>query len=151
MKKLLAILLAVAMLVLCFAGCGAAGGEEKSDLKVGFIFLHDEQSTYDKNFMDAAKAACEAMNVDYAQRLRFLNPRTAMMQLLNLLRLTVVTSSSQTALVTNPSLSMLLRSILMYSSAMQPVLRLTLQALRTSTMLSLLSTRVVTSQVLQQV
>ena len=68
MKKLLAILLAVAMLVLCFAGCGAAGGEEKSDLKVGFIFLHDEQSTYDKNFMDAAKAACEAMNVDYAQK-----------------------------------------------------------------------------------
>ncbi len=28
-----------------------------ADLKVGFIFLHDENSTYDKNFMDAAKAA----------------------------------------------------------------------------------------------
>ncbi len=27
------------------------------DFKVGFIFLHDENSTYDKNFMDAAKAA----------------------------------------------------------------------------------------------
>ena len=71
MKKLLAILLAVAMLF-CFAGCGAkdtnSGADAKSDLKVGFIFLHDEQSTYDKNFMDAAKAACEQMNVEYAQK-----------------------------------------------------------------------------------
>ena len=29
-----------------------------SDFKVGFIFLHDENSTYDKNFLDAALAAC---------------------------------------------------------------------------------------------
>lgn len=29
-----------------------------SDFKVGFIFLHDEKSTYDLNFMNAAKAAC---------------------------------------------------------------------------------------------
>ena len=27
-----------------------------TDITVGFIFLHDENSTYDKNFMDAAKA-----------------------------------------------------------------------------------------------
>ena len=70
MKKLIALLLAVAMLF-CFAGCGAKDNEEKapaSDLKVGFIFLHDEQSTYDKNFMDAAKAACEEMGVEYAQK-----------------------------------------------------------------------------------
>lgn len=68
MKKLLALLLAVAMLF-CFAGCGAKDNkEDKADLKVGFIFLHDEQSTYDKNFMDAAKAACEAMDVEYAQK-----------------------------------------------------------------------------------
>ncbi len=66
MKKLLAILLVVVMLF-SFAACG---GEktEGSDLKVGFIFLHDEQSTYDKNFMDAAKAACEEMGVEYAQK-----------------------------------------------------------------------------------
>lgn len=31
--------------------------EISDDFKVGFIFLHDENSTYDKNFMDAAKAA----------------------------------------------------------------------------------------------
>ena len=71
MKKIIALLLAVAMLF-CFAGCGAkdtnSGAEAKSDLKVGFIFLHDEQSTYDKNFMDAAKAACDEMGVEYAQK-----------------------------------------------------------------------------------
>ena len=58
MKKLIALLLAAAML-LCFAGCGTKdtnSGSDASELKVGFIFLHDEQSTYDKNFMDAAKA-----------------------------------------------------------------------------------------------
>ena len=66
MKKLLAILL-VAVMLFSFAACG---GEktEGSDLKVGFIFLHDENSTYDKNFMDAAKAACEEMGVEYAQK-----------------------------------------------------------------------------------
>ncbi len=71
MKKIIALLLAVAMLF-CFAGCGTkdtnSDAGAKSDLKVGFIFLHDEQSTYDKNFMDAAKAACEAMGVEYAQK-----------------------------------------------------------------------------------
>ena len=70
MKKIIALLLAVAMLC-CFAGCGAkdtSSDAPKSDLKVGFIFLHDEQSTYDKNFMEAAKAACKAMGVEYAQK-----------------------------------------------------------------------------------
>ncbi len=69
MKKILALLLAVVM-VLGLAACsgGNKGDEEKVDLKVGFIFLHDEQSTYDKNFMVAAKAACEEMGVEYAQK-----------------------------------------------------------------------------------
>ncbi len=69
MKKILALLLAVVM-VLGLAACsgGNNGEEEKVDLKVGFIFLHDEQSTYDKNFMVAAKAACEEMGVEYAQK-----------------------------------------------------------------------------------
>ena len=64
MKKLLALILALA-LVFTLVGCGAAnsGDADKKDLKVGFIFLHDEQSTYDKNFMDAATAACEATGV----------------------------------------------------------------------------------------
>ena len=37
-------------------------------VKVGFIFLHDENSTYDKNFMDAAKEACESLGVEYILR-----------------------------------------------------------------------------------
>ena len=67
MKRILCALLA-ALMLFAFAACGA--GEEKtgSDVKVGFIFLHDENSTYDKNFMDAAKAACDAMGVEYAQK-----------------------------------------------------------------------------------
>ncbi len=71
MKKFLAILLAVVFVVCTFAACGGntdGEKEEKVDLKVGFIFLHDEQSTYDKNFMVAAKAACEEMGVEYAQK-----------------------------------------------------------------------------------
>ena len=67
MKKIIALLLAMAMLF-AFAGCGTKDKDADAGLKVGFIFLHDEQSTYDKNFMDAAKAACEEMNVDYAQK-----------------------------------------------------------------------------------
>ncbi len=88
MKKLLAILLVVAMLF-SFAACGGekeanpdAEGNKvlsidevtltepskitkvaKEDLKVGFIFLHDQNSTYDKNFIDAADAACKALGI----------------------------------------------------------------------------------------
>ncbi len=68
LKKILAVVLAVLMLSSVLVACGGDGEEQKSDLKVGFIFLHDEQSTYDKNFMDAAKKACEEMNVQYAQK-----------------------------------------------------------------------------------
>ena len=75
-SKILALCLALLMVVGCFAACGektpaddeTKGGNEVVDVKVGFIFLHDEQSTYDKNFMDAAKAACDAMGVEYAQK-----------------------------------------------------------------------------------
>lgn len=75
MKKLLALLLAVVMIAVFAVGCGEAKQGDgdvlsieqvekttpanitaipKSELKVGFIFLHDQNSTYDKNFMDAA-------------------------------------------------------------------------------------------------
>ena len=36
-----------------------------SDVKVGFIFLHDENSTYDLNFINAAKEACDKLGVEY--------------------------------------------------------------------------------------
>ena len=64
MKKILSLCLAVLMLAACvsaFASCGERG-EKK--MKVGFIFLHDENSTYDNNFLQAAKAACEAKGVE---------------------------------------------------------------------------------------
>lgn len=79
--KVLALVLALSMVV-AFAACGgtteettvandetttAATGDLK-EVKVGFIFLHDENSTYDKNFIDAAKAACEAMGIEFAQK-----------------------------------------------------------------------------------
>ena len=62
MKKLLTLFLA-ALMVLCFAACGNETVDNKDDIKVGFIFLHDENSTYDKNFLDAAMAAKEALGL----------------------------------------------------------------------------------------
>ena len=67
MKKLIALLLVLVMLF-AFAGCGGEKTNEDDKLTVGFIFLHDEQSTYDKNFMVAAKAACEDLGVNYVQK-----------------------------------------------------------------------------------
>ena len=60
MKKLLAVLIAALMLfslVACNnAGPSNAGTElSKDNIKVGFIFLHDENSTYDLNFINSAK------------------------------------------------------------------------------------------------
>ncbi len=66
MKRILAVLLAVLMLF-TMASCGP-NSNESADLKVGFIFLHDEQSTYDKNFIDAAKEACAKMGVEMVQK-----------------------------------------------------------------------------------
>lgn len=62
-SKVMALLLVVAM-IFTFVACGAKDdANKKADFKVGFIFLHDENSTYDKNFMDAAKAAQKALNL----------------------------------------------------------------------------------------
>ena len=67
MKKLTALLLCVAMVIsLCACGStGAATAGSNSKVKAGFICLHDENSTYDLNFINAAKEACEAMGVEY--------------------------------------------------------------------------------------
>ena len=42
--------------------------DDLTPVKVGFIYLHDEQSTYDLNFMKAAKEACEEMGVPYLNK-----------------------------------------------------------------------------------
>ena len=79
MKKFLALLLSLSM-VLALSACGGtksddttkadetktdAPAETATDFKVGFIMLHDENSTYDLNFINAAKAACEKLGVEY--------------------------------------------------------------------------------------
>ena len=40
----------------------------ENKIKAGFIFLHDENSTYDKNFIDAAKEACDKLGVEYIMK-----------------------------------------------------------------------------------
>lgn len=83
MKKILAILLAVVMVVcgaLVLTGCGgnndattdpsADASSDNTDntaktVKAGFIFLHDENSTYDLNFLNAAEEACKKLGVEY--------------------------------------------------------------------------------------
>ena len=67
MKKILALVLAVVMATFCLASCGDKKESKKDSsekMKVGFICLHDENSTYDKNFIDAAKKACDELGVD---------------------------------------------------------------------------------------
>lgn len=74
-KKSLVILLVFVLAAMSLlAGCGGTdsstdSGDDSSDtessLKVGFIFLHDENSTYDLNFINAATDACEELGVEY--------------------------------------------------------------------------------------
>ena len=83
MKKLFALLMAL-VLVFGLAACGGSSGgndtpadpgtpdtpspSEPEKIKIGFIFLHDENSTYDLNFMRSAKEVCEAEGVEYIQK-----------------------------------------------------------------------------------
>ncbi|MBR6270866.1 MAG: BMP family ABC transporter substrate-binding protein [Lachnospiraceae bacterium] len=81
MKKFLSIILA-ATLIFSLAACGEttestadSGSQSQADqttpeeaavtVKAGFICLHDEQSTYDLNFINAAKEACEKLGIEY--------------------------------------------------------------------------------------
>ena len=55
MKKIIALVLALALCLTAFAAL--ADGIAKENIKLGVITLHDELSTYDKNFIDAVKQA----------------------------------------------------------------------------------------------
>ncbi|MBE6807528.1 MAG: BMP family ABC transporter substrate-binding protein [Ruminococcaceae bacterium] len=85
MKKYLALLLSVLMLF-SLAACGGADEEVKGmsesplpavklvkdyeikdDFKIGYICLHDEKSTYDKNFLDAANEVTTALGLKKEQ------------------------------------------------------------------------------------
>ena len=86
MKKTLSIVLALILTVGILAGCGGSStssaptepaaaaatdagsevegtGDALSSIKVGFITLHDENSTYDLNFINSAKEACAQLGI----------------------------------------------------------------------------------------
>lgn len=88
MKKILSLALVLVMLLGCVAAFSACGGKDEDntvdtgkdsvstdgetgsedkdalkDIKIGFIFLHDEKSTYDLNFMNAARDAQAALGL----------------------------------------------------------------------------------------
>ena len=65
MKKIIALVLALA---LCLSVVSVMA-EGAAAVKIGFIFLHDENSTYDLNFINGAKEACEKLGVEYILKL----------------------------------------------------------------------------------
>ncbi len=80
MKKLLSIVLVLSLAVLClaFTGCDKKGNENENsgatqadsklaDIKVGLICLHDENSTYDNNFIQGMKDAQKALGLSDEQ------------------------------------------------------------------------------------
>ncbi len=76
MKKIFALLMAALLAVGALVSCAPAVVDDENsnlenevvdDFKIGFIFLHDENSTYDKNFIDAAVAATEALGLTEEQ------------------------------------------------------------------------------------
>lgn len=78
-KKIVALVLVIALaasLAVALAACDEQGTQSvtsfspiaKEDIKFGLICLHDENSTYDKNFIDAAREACNDMGVELVVR-----------------------------------------------------------------------------------
>ncbi len=65
MKKLVSALLIVALLLVGITACGPA--EKTDEFKIGFIMLHDENSTYDLNFINAAKQVQEKLGLKEEQ------------------------------------------------------------------------------------
>ncbi len=70
-QRIIALVLALAM-VFAFAACSKAPAkDDKGDkkdtekVKIGLICLHDENSTYDLNFINGFKAACEKKGAEY--------------------------------------------------------------------------------------
>ena len=64
MKKFLSLALIAAMLLSCavlFGSCDKAGSDD--EFKLGVICLHDEDSTYDLNFINGVKEAQKALGL----------------------------------------------------------------------------------------
>jgi basic membrane protein A len=67
MKKILVTVLAVIMAMSTVFGMTACNKSKKNEFKVGLICLHDSESTYDKNFIDAFYAATDALGLSRSQ------------------------------------------------------------------------------------
>ncbi|MBQ6401970.1 MAG: BMP family ABC transporter substrate-binding protein [Firmicutes bacterium] len=70
MKKVIVLILSLAMMFACGAlltSCGGSGGEGESGqaMQVGLVCLHDENSGYDLNFINGFKEACEEEGIEY--------------------------------------------------------------------------------------
>ena len=72
MKKFIATLLVLVLSLTILTACGSNGGTTTApasesagtEVKAGFICLHDENSTYDLNFINAAKEACKQIGIE---------------------------------------------------------------------------------------
>ena len=65
MKRVLSLILVAVLMTAALMAFSSCDNNQASseDMKVGFIFLHDENSTYDLNFINAAKAACQDLGI----------------------------------------------------------------------------------------
>jgi len=69
-KKLVAFIVCLVMVMMpMLAACGGGGGGEEEPaaeaaMKVGLICLHDENSTYDLNFINAFNESCKKLGVE---------------------------------------------------------------------------------------
>ena len=66
MKKLISLVLAAVMAIACLGFAFAEG--ETAKVKLGVILLHDEDSTYDLNFINAAKEAEAELGIELVLR-----------------------------------------------------------------------------------
>lgn len=69
MKKLVSLALSAVMACGVTAALAGCGENDDDTLKVGLICLHDDSSTYDKNFIDAMEAACSKKGVKLIKQL----------------------------------------------------------------------------------
>ena len=63
MKKFLSLALVAAMLLSCVVLFGSCTSTDNDDFKLGVICLHDEDSTYDLNFINGVKEAQKALGL----------------------------------------------------------------------------------------
>ncbi len=79
MKKIVSLVLTLVLLLSCvalFTSCNPDDGSDftpvaKKDLKIGLICLHDDSSTYDKNFIDAMYRALDNLGLSKDQLVLF--------------------------------------------------------------------------------